>query len=521
VLNSSETGAVDVSAIATENDEVAQIELRDVSKHFGRVRALDGVSLAVRRGSIHALIGENGAGKSTLGKIIAGAYTADGGGMLLDGAPVSFHSPREALERGIATIAQEPSIVPRLSVAENVLLGAEPSAASIIRRRSLQEDYKRVATTAGFELSGELPAGQLRIAEQQQVEILRALSRDAQVIIMDEPSAALNGPESAKLHRVIRSLAAGGKTILLISHFLREVLDLADTITVLRDGRIVANTVASGATDQTLVEAMLGRPLTAAFPAKHLPDADAPVVLRVSHLHAPGVIDASLEVRAGEIVGLAGLVGAGRSELARAVFGATRSSSGEVSSADLRIGRSPKHSLSAGIAMIPESRQHDGLILTRSVLENVSLARLRRLCRLGIVRRGVERRVTDEVLARCDVRGAGAAAPVRDLSGGNQQKVLFARTVLCSPSVVIADEPTRGVDVGAKRAIYDLLVSLAVDGLGILLISSEIEEIIGLAHRVLVMRRGEIVRELAGEALTERAILTAAFAEPSRPEVAA
>jgi len=307
----------------------------------------------------------------------------------------------------------------------------------------LQEDYKRVATTAGFELSGELPAGQLRIAEQQQVEILRALSRDAQVIIMDEPSAALNGPESAKLHRVIRSLAAGGKTILLISHFLREVLDLADTITVLRDGRIVANTVASGATEQTLVEAMLGRPLTAAFPAKHLPDADAPVVLSVSHLHAPGVIDASLEVRAGEIVGLAGLVGAGRSELARAVFGATRSSSGEVSSADLRIGRSPKHSLSAGVAMIPESRQADGLILTRSVLENVSLGST--ASPVPAWRRSPAASSAGSPMRcwRAAMCAAPGPPPVRDLSGGNQQKVLFARTVLCSPSVVIADEPTR------------------------------------------------------------------------------
>ncbi len=504
--------------MTAEQDEAAHIELREVSKHFGRVRALEGVSLALRRGSIHALIGENGAGKSTLAKIIAGAYLADGGRMLLNGAPVSFRSPREALEHGIATIAQEPAIVPRLSVAQNVLLGAEPAAASFINRRALKQGYERIAASAGFDLSDEVPAGRLRIAEQQQVEILRALSRDAEVIIMDEPSAALNGPESAKLHRVIRSLAASGKTILLISHFLREVLDLADTITVLRDGRVVACSDAAGATEQTLVEAMLGRPLTAAFPPKQIPPADAPVLLAVRHLHAPGVADASLEVRAGEIVGLAGLVGAGRTELARAVFGATRSSSGEITLADRRLGRSPRDSLRAGLAMIPESRQDDGLVSTRSVLENVSLARLGRLSRVGVIRRGIERRAAEDVLARCDVRGAGSAAPVRALSGGNQQKVLFARMYLCSPTVVIADEPTRGVDVGAKRAIYDLLVSLAAEGLGVLLISSEIEEIIGLAHRALVMRRGRIVSELAGEALTERAILTAAFAEPSRSQ---
>jgi ABC-type sugar transport system ATPase subunit len=240
------------------------------------------------------------------------------------------------------------------------------------------------------------------------------------------------------------------------------------------------------------------------------------VLLAVRHLHAPGVIDASLEVRAGEIVGLAGLVGAGRTELARAIFGAERASSGEVTAADRRLGRSPRHSLRAGVAMIPESRQQDGLILTRSVLENVSLASLGALSRFGLIRRGRERQAAEEVLMRCDVRGAGSAAPVRALSGGNQQKVLFARMFLCRPTVVIADEPTRGVDVGAKRAIYDLLVSLAGEGLGILLISSEIEEIIGLAHRALVMRRGRIVSELTAETLTEREILMAAFAEPPR-----
>jgi ABC-type sugar transport system ATPase subunit len=504
-----------VKEVAPDGGEIAHIELHEVTKHFGRVRALEAVSLSLRRGSIHALIGENGAGKSTLGKIVAGAYLADGGRMLLDGAPVSFRSPREALEHGVATIAQEPSIVAHLTVAENVLLGAEPSRMRFIRRRSLNQAYEQVAASAGFDLAGGMSAGRLRVAEQQQVEILRALCRDAQLIIMDEPSASLSRPDSDKLHRVIRALASGGKTILLISHFLREVLELADTISVLRDGRIVARTDAASATEQTLVEAMLGRPLTAAFPPKRIASQERRVLLGVRGLKAPGVLDASLEVAAGEIVGLAGLVGAGRTELARAIFGSVRSSSGEVTLAGRRIGRSPRDSLRAGVAMIPESRKDDGLILTRSVAENVSLTTLGQLSRFGFVRRGAERSAADAVLARCDVRGAGSAAPRRSLSGGNQQKLLFARIFLCGPQVVIADEPTRGVDIGAKRAIYDLLASMADDGLGILLISSELEEIIGLAHRVLVMRRGQIVSELRGEAITERAILTAAFAEPA------
>jgi len=510
-----------VSEPGVAAERAAHVELVRVSKRFGRARALDGVSLSVAHGSIHALVGENGAGKSTLGKIVAGEYIADEGELLLNGTPVSLHSPRAALEYGIATIAQEPSIVPHLSVAENVLLGAEPSGGGFVRRRALARSYDALAESVGFDLPGSLLAGRLRIAEQQQVEILRALSRDAQLIIMDEPSAALTGPDSAKLHRVIRQLADGGKTVLLISHFLREVLDLAAKVTVLRDGRLIATSDTSGATEASLVEAMLGRPLTAAFPRKQPPRADAPVVLSVRSLTAPGVVDASLDVRAGEVVGLAGLVGAGRTELARAIFGTSRATAGEAVHEGRRLGHSPRRSLRAGVAMIPESRTDEGLIMMRSVLENVSLARLGSLCRAGLVRRGAEREAAGRVLARCDVRGGGRAAAVRTLSGGNQQKVLFARTLLCEPSVVLADEPTRGVDVGAKRAIYDLLAALAGEGLGVLLISSELEEIIGLSHRVLVMRGGRIVAELTGDELTERAILTAAFADTQHVETVA
>jgi simple sugar transport system ATP-binding protein/ribose transport system ATP-binding protein len=500
--------------------EAALVTVDGVSKRFGRIQALDDVSIEVRRGSIHALVGENGAGKSTLGKIIAGEHIADAGRMLLDGEPVSFRSPREALEHGIATIAQEAAIVPHLSVAQNVLLGVEPRAAGLVRRRALRERYARIATSVGFDLPGGISADRLRTAEQQQIEILRALSRDARLIIMDEPSAALSGPDLEKLHRVIRQLAAEGAAILLISHFLREVLALADIVTVLRDGRVVMSTSAAGATEETLVEAMLGRPLTSAFPPMRAPDADAPVVLSVRNLRAPGVVDASLELRAGEIVGLAGLVGAGRTELARALIGAARPSSGEVMHGDRPLGRDPRKSLRAGVVMIPESRKDDGLVLTRSVLENVTLARLAHLSRLGVIRPRAERSAADGVLARCDVRGAGAAAPVRSLSGGNQQKLLFARMFLCNPRVVIADEPTRGVDVGAKRAIYDLLAELAQEGLGVLFISSEVEEIIGLAHRVLVMRGGRIVTELGRDQVSERAILTAAFAGGAKAEAA-
>jgi rhamnose transport system ATP-binding protein len=501
---------------------VAQLELLGLSKHFGGVRALADVSLAVERGTVHAIVGENGAGKSTLGRIVSGALTADGGRMLLDGAPTSFRSPREALEHGVAAIAQEPSLVPQLTVAENVFLGTEPRRRGFIRRRALQRRYAELAARAGFDLPGHARADALRTAEQQKAEILRALSRDARIIVMDEPTAALSAPETAQLHEIVRSLAQRRTTILLISHFLREVLELADSVTVLRDGKVVRTSPTSEETEASLVEAMLGRPLTTTFPAKRLADAEAEIALSVRDLEAPGVAGVSFDVRAGEIVGLAGLVGAGRTELARAIFGADRIKAGAARlGAGVPLGKSPRHSLHAGLAMIPESRREQGLIYGRSVIENITLTRLGELSRLGVVKRRSERRAAEHILAECALRGASASARVSALSGGNQQKVLFARTLLGEPKVLLADEPTRGVDVGAKRAIYELLVGLAEAGTAIVLVSSELEEILGLAHRVLVMRAGRLVAELEGEAMTESAILAAAFADRSSGGMAA
>src|SRR5437868_3095536 len=334
---------------------------------------------------------------------------------------------------------------------------------------------------------------------------------------MDEPSAALSAHETEQLHDIVRSLVRAGKTVILISHFLGEVLALANAVTVLRDGRVIRTSAASDESEASLVEAMLGRPLTSTFPPKAPAPPGSPVLLSVRELRAPGVEGASFDLRAGEIIGLAGLVGAGRTELARALYGAARVESGTVGLGGRAVaGRTPRKSLDAGLAMIPESRQDHGLIFGRSSTENVTLSRLRKLSAFGVVRRAQERKAARRVLERCDVRGAQYSAAVRALSGGNQQKVLFARTLLCGPRVLIADEPTRGVDVGAKRAIYDILVELAAEGLGLIVISSELEEILGLAHRVLVMRQGRIVAMLEGEAMTESAVLSAAFAdEPS------
>lgn len=489
-----------------------ELQVDRISKRFGETRALSNVSLSVLPGSVHALVGENGAGKSTLGRIIAGAVQPDEGTVVIDGEAVAFAEPRAALERGVALIAQEITLVPMLGAAENVLLGVEPRRLGVVDRRSVRERYRALAGEVGFELPEGVAVGKLPVAMQQQVEVLRALARNARLIVMDEPTARLSAREVEKLHGVVRSLAASGRSVLLISHFLAEVLDVADTVTVLRDGQHVLTGPTSEATEASLIEAMLGRRLTAQFPEQRRPAADAPVLLRTESLSGMGFSDISIEVRAGEIVGLAGLVGAGRSELAHAIAGAAPASTGSI---ELRGSpapmRSPRDARARGVVMIPESRRSQGLFPLRAVRENMSIQSLDAMSRRGLVDRRTERALTTEVAAQVNVIGS-LDGPIAALSGGNQQKALFARSLLCGPALLVADEPTRGVDIGAKRAIYDLLVRLATEGMGILLVSSEAEEIIGLAHRAYVMRGGRITAHLAGEAITEAAILAAAFA---------
>jgi len=491
-------------------DGTVHLEVRALGKSFGATRALDDVSVAVHAGSVHAFVGENGAGKSTLGKIIAGVFPQDQGELVVRGETVSFGSPRHALMRGIALVAQEVALVPRLTVAENVFLGAEPNRAGFVDRRSLRDRFDHLVADAGFDLDAGAVVGRLPLAQQQQVEILRALAREADLIVLDEPTASLSAKETERLHDVVRGLRSRGQTVILVSHFLTEVLDLADAVTVLRDGRVVRTTATAEETESSLVTGMLGRPVSRAYPDKRLPAADAPVALAISGLSAPGVVDATLTLRAGEIVGLAGLVGAGRSELARAIYGASTATAGGIQVGNATLPGDPAASIAAGVALIPESRKDDGLILRRPIRENVSLMSLRRFGRLGFVNRGAERTQVRDALKGVDGSPL-LEAPAGSLSGGNQQKLLFARALLIEPGVLIADEPTRGIDVGAKRDIYDVLVRLAGDGMAILLISNEVEEILGLAHRVLVMRGGRLVAELAGPDMTEEAIVGAAF----------
>ncbi|HRQ00075.1 MAG TPA: sugar ABC transporter ATP-binding protein [Terrimesophilobacter sp.] len=490
-----------------------RVELRGIGKQFGGTPVLSDIDLVVEPGSVHGLVGENGAGKSTLSKIIAGLHLASTGTMLIDGSQVEFRSPREALGHGIATIAQELALVPSLTVAENVFLGAEPRRGGFVQRRRLRAKFVELAEQTGFDLNPDAVVGGLRTADQQKVEILRALARGASFIIMDEPTAALSGRDAELLHSVVRQLADSGRTVLLISHFLSEVLELCDTVTILRDGRLIRTAPAADETEESLIEGMLGRSLGSVYPDKPPTVVDNDEVLRVDSLTAPGVHGVSFTVRAGEIVGLAGLIGAGRSEIAQAIYGATRRAGGTVEIAGAPTARgSISSALRGGMFLVPESRKEQGLLLQRPVRENVTLSDMARLASFGWVRRKAERRHVSDMLERVTVQG-DARRTVSSLSGGNQQKVMFARALQRPRRLLIADEPTRGVDVGSRRAIYDLIAARAREGVGVLVISSDVEEVIGLAHRVLVIKAGRVVDELAGDRMTEQNVLHAAFVE--------
>jgi ribose transport system ATP-binding protein len=491
---------------------VAPIRLVSIGKRYSGTKALDDVSVEVAGGTVHALVGANGAGKSTLGKIVGGVIRPDDGELFVDDRLVRYSSPREARTDGIATIAQELAPVPQMTVMENVFLGIEPRRSGLVQRRQMRTRYQELVSQWGFELDGQVKVGALRTADKQKVEILRAVACEARVIVMDEPTSSLTSVETKTLHRMIRTLRESGRTIVYVSHFLDEVLELADTVTVLRSGRLVRTGPAAAETEQTLVAGMFG----VAAEAEHFEKpqgSTAPVLLEVSGLHRKGVLaDVSLQIRAGEIVGLAGLVGSGRSELARAIAGADPIDRGTIAvDGTTRHIRSPADAMAAGMAFLPESRKDDGLFMELSLAANTTFADLRAVAsRFGVLRRAVEREKSRSLLKSLSVEPPTPSMRVANLSGGNQQKVLFARWLFRNPRVLILDEPTRGVDVAARAAIHRLINDLAAQGTAVLLISSEIEEVLGLAHRVLVMRLGSITREFGADPPLD-AVMEAAF----------
>ena len=492
------------------------VSLEGIKKWYGGVPVLKDVSLEFSRGAVHGLVGENGAGKSTLVRVMAGIVRMDRGAIAVDGTPILIRNPHDALRHGITMITQELSLVPQRSVLENIFLGQLDHRFGIVRSGATLRRYLALTDRVGFtELDPDQVVGTLTTAQQQQVEMLRALARDARLIVMDEPTAILGARDAAQLLNVIRRLKADGVTVVFISHFLEEVLSIADAVSVLRDGALITTGPATGYTSAGLVQHMVGRPVDVVYPEPAAVDRNSPVVLCATGLvRRPFVRGVDLDVRRGEIVGLAGLVGSGRSETARLIFGADKPDAGEVSvnGHPLHSG-SPVAAMAAGVAMVPEDRKEQGLVLVRPVRENVSLASLGMWSTAGFVGPRRERQAVQDAARRTDVRGVTLESPMWSLSGGNQQKALFAKWLLRRPAILIADEPTRGVDVAAKVQIHRLLRDLAADGAAILLISSEIEEVMGLSNRTLVMRQGRVVATFARGDGTREQLLAAAFSE--------
>ena len=494
------------------------LEVRDVSKSFPGVRALANVSLTLGRGEVLAVIGENGAGKSTLMKILAGVQTPDSGQILVEGQPVTIESVSAALKLGIALIHQELNLADNLSIGANILLGREPrNRLGLVDRNAVDRAAMEVMERVG--LGGHSPrtiVGTLSIGRQQMVEIAKALSVNARVLIMDEPTSSLTAHEAEQLFAVVRDLRARGISVLYISHRLGEVRELADRVLVLRDGKNAGELTRDLATHDRMVKLMVGRDLSQFYQrTAHAPGAP---VLEVERLRTPAHPrhELSFTVRAGEIVGVAGLVGAGRTEMLTTLFGVTPAVGGTVRVAGKVVTpRTPREAIAAGIGLVPEDRKQQGLILEMAVRQNVSLPSLRRTQHAGFLNYASERALSEQTVRQLNVRTPSDAQICQFLSGGNQQKVVIGKWLAMSPRVLLLDEPTRGIDVGAKQEIYRLMEDLAQSGVGILFVSSEMEEVLGMSDRTLVMHEGRITGELQRHELSEEAIMHLATGRPS------
>ncbi|MDG6102172.1 sugar ABC transporter ATP-binding protein [Dactylosporangium aurantiacum] len=494
----------------TNTDDIV-LKLTDVVKTFPGVRALDGVQLEVRAGEVHCLLGQNGAGKSTLIKVLSGAHTPDSGEILWQGQPAAFNSPQTAMKAGIATIYQELDLVDGLSVAENIYLGHEPHSAGFVARRTMRRGAAEILARLGH---AEIPVGRevgkLPAAAKQIVSMGRALSREARLLIMDEPSAVLAHDEVQNLFRMVRALTAQGIAVIYISHRMEEIREIGDRVTVLKDGRTTAaNLDAKTTPTRELVSRMTGRTIEYVFPEKPAAREYGEKLLEVEGLSLDGRFsDISLTVRAGEIVGITGLVGSGRSEVLETVFGARRATAGTVAVGGRTLRRgSVNAAVKAGIGMAPEERKSQALLLGEPIYRNVTLAGFTRFARVGFTDSGRERAEAEKITQGLDLRPNDVRRPVRTLSGGNQQKVVVGRWLLGGTRLLLLDEPTRGVDVGARAELYQVIRRLADEGVGVLLVSSEVPEVLGLSDRVLVMREGRLVREAPADELDEDTVL--------------
>ena len=498
------------------------IQIRDLSKSYGGVQALRSVSLEITRGEVHALCGENGAGKSTLIKALTGVVKPDQGAILVNGsllAPGHVHASTGA---GIAVMHQESTAFPDLDAVANVFVGREHRRRDglFLDQAKMRRETRAILTRLGESIDIDVPVGQLPIAQRQMVAMARALSCDCRLLIMDEPTASLSARETATLLRIVGGLRDEGVSVLYVSHRLEELFHIADRITVLRDGTLVETRMISDIDKDGLIKLMVGREVAELSSRHEHAGTVGDKVLNVSGLTRAGVFeDISFAVRAGEIVGLAGLVGAGRTEIARAVFGIDDYDSGAVTVAGHTLPPgSVQSAMAAGLALVPEDRQHEGLVLPMSVGENISLARLNTLKRWGLLSSRREAQLVARQMRKLSVTAAGPHAAAETLSGGNQQKLVLAKWLASNPRVLILDEPTRGVDVGAKAEVHRLIRELAADGVAIIAISSELPEILAISDRILVVRAGRIVGELDGTTATQEQTL--ALALPAEQEVA-
>ena len=487
------------------------LRVQGVSKRFPGVNALTQVSFDTIGGEVHALVGENGAGKSTLMKILAGVYQPDEGQLFWDGSPIHFRTPAEAQKAGISIIYQEFNLLPHLTVAENILLNREPrNRLGFVSWKAMNRQARELLATLETDIDPETPLNDLTVAQQQLVEIVKSLAVEARLIIMDEPTAALNPVEVSHLFHVAERLKSRGAGVVFISHRLEEVLKISQRVTVMKDGQVVTTQPTSTLDKDAIVRHMVGRDLKDIFPPRRSPKAEA-ALLSVRNLSTPVLQRVSLDVRPGEIVGLAGLEGQGQRELARALFGVETIRGGEIymHGEPVRLA-SPRHAIAHGIAMVSDDRKGDGLALKLGVRENVALPNLPMFARRGFVQSRAEHGSIKTVIEQLAIKTPTMEQPVRLLSGGNQQKAVLGKWLVQSPRLMIIIEPTRGIDIGAKVEVYHLVHRLAQEGMGIVMVSGELLELIGLSHRILVMHRGTVAAELPADTATEESIMRAA-----------